>query len=377
VAIALGVVIASVVMCLVVFDWNWLKGPIERAVSNATGRWLTIEGNITGQWRLRPRVRLEQVRFANPARVQTSNLLTAEIVELQIALVPLWRRQVHVLGLLLVKPTLALERIADGRAAAFPFDAFRADFTLKDAQITVDSLEFGMTDRTLRARVALDARKPELAAALVGVMRGVHVAKMVQGKEALGEAAVTLSGSFGLRANGNSVGAILGTADGRAKLLLTDGRVPSLLLAIADLDGARVIASFLGKRPEFVQSSAIDVALQRGVATPAVAVFEAESTVLNPTGSIDLGSELLNLTLVQSPKKASFLSARTPILITGTLRTPAFAPDPVPPSALTAAVLLLSLMNPLAALFATIETGPGEEGSCGEIRRGLRSRSPA
>lgn len=622
-AIALGVVLASVVVFLAVFDWNWLKGPIERAVSNATGRRLTIEGNVSGQWRLRPHVRLEQVRFANPEWAQTPNLLTAEIVELQIALVPLWRRQVHVLDLLLVKPVVALERIADGRAtwlldreqrdsesapridalrirsglldytdalngarltvgvqdtggsqaadtlqftikghfrnqpvdlrgstqtlldvrdaqelpikvagsiagtqidlqgtiddllrwqqvnlryvvrgsslkrlapvlavplpetpaysvsgmlvrsgprwetkdmkgtvgksdlagrvmvttggkkpdlvaeltsnlldladlgpligtrpagapaieadatrvlpnrrfdvsrvdaldarvtltarrvvraAAFPFDAFRADFILKDAQITIDPLDFGMADGTLRARVALDARKPALAATLVGVMRGVNVAKIFPGSDAFGEAAGTLSGSFDLRANGNSVGAILGTADGRARLLLTDGRVPSLLPAIADLDGARVIASFLGKRPEFVQCSAIDVAMRRGVATPAVAVFETESTVLNLTGSIDLGSEVPSLKLVQAPKKASFLSVRTPILITGTLRNPAFAPDPVPLATRTAAAVLLGLINPLAALFATIETGPGKEGSCSEIRRGLRSKSPA
>jgi uncharacterized protein involved in outer membrane biogenesis len=77
-AIASIAVLAGVAVFLVVFDWNWLKGPIERAVSSATGRRLEIEGNITGQWRLRPRVRLEQVRFANPEWAQTPYLLTAE-----------------------------------------------------------------------------------------------------------------------------------------------------------------------------------------------------------------------------------------------------------------------------------------------------------
>jgi len=618
VAIALGIALASVAVFLAVFDWNWLKGPIERTVSSATGRGLDIEGNITGQWRLQPRVRLERVRFANPGWAQNPNLLTAEVVELQIALIPLLRGRVHLLDLLLVKPVVALERVADGRATwlfdreqrdgdsapridalhidsgsldyldepngtqlkvgvqdtgssnaadslqytingrfrrqavalkgsspalqelrgaselpikvagtvagthvelqgtidnlalwqqlnlryvirggslkrlapvfgvplpetpayavsgmlvrsgprwassdmkgtvgksdlagqvvvvtggarpdlvaqltsnlldladlgpligtrpaeapasaadlarvlpsrpfdfsgadtlnakvtltakqvvragDFPFDDFRAEFILKDAQITIDPLDFGMAGGKLRAKVALDARKPVLAATLSGRMRDVNVAKIFPDRKEVGEAAGSLSGSFDLRAQGNSVSAILGTSDGRARLLLTDGRVPSLLPAIADLDGARIIASFLGKRPEFVQCSAIDLALQRGIATPAVAVFETESTVLNLTGSINLGNERLDLKMVQAPKEASFLSMRTPILITGTMKTPAFAPDPVPLVKRTAAALLLGLINPLAALFATIETGPGKEGSCQEIRGGLR-----
>ena len=43
-AIGASVLAAVVIGFLLVFDWNWLKGPIERRVSAATGRSLQIDG---------------------------------------------------------------------------------------------------------------------------------------------------------------------------------------------------------------------------------------------------------------------------------------------------------------------------------------------
>jgi len=263
------------------------------------------------------------------------------------------------------------------RAGDFPFDNFHADFKLKDSQITIDPLQFGMADGSLRARVVMDTRKPPIITSASGRMRDVRIAKIFPEKGALGEAAGSLSGHFDLRSRGNSMGSMLGGATGRATLLLTDGRVPNLMPALADLDGARIIASLVGKRPEFVQCAAIAIDVKGGIATPTVAVFETESTVLTLSGSIDLGKEQYALKLDQAPKKMSFLSARSPILITGSLASPAFAPALGPVAARTAAAVVLGMINPLAALFATIETGPGEGGTCPEIRRGMTSQGPA
>lgn len=621
-AVALGLIVTILAIGIAVFDWNWLKGPIEQAVTSATGRRFEIGGNVVGQWRLSPRIGFESVRFANPDWAQVPHLVTAERMEIQIALLPLFSRRVHLIDLVLVKPAVALERMADGRAtwlfdkaqrdpesapridslrvdtgsldyrdalnraelkigidddsdrnrpgslhftikgrfrgegvdlrgwspsllelrdahralpvfvqgtiaqtrielqgttadlpnlehlnlryrvqgaslkrlaplfhaplpdtppydvrgrlvrsdqrwetsdmqgrvgnsdlagrvvvttgkskpelearltsrlldladlgpligtrsadaprtdtnrvlpnrtfdlsrvssldadvqlsaqrvvraANFPFDNFHAAFKLKDSQITIDPLQFGMADGTLRARVGMDARNPPLVTTVSGRIRDLRVAKIFPEKGALGEAAGSLAGTFDLRGRGNSVSLMLGSASGRATLLLADGRVPNLMPALADLDGARIISSLIGKRPEFVHCAAIALDLQSGVATPSVAVFETESTVLHVTGSIDLREERLDLRLAQAPKKVSFLSARTPILISGRLNSPVLSPDVGPLTARTAAAVVLGLINPLAALFATIEPGPGEDGTCPEIRRGIPRQYPS
>jgi len=266
--------------------------------------------------------------------------------------------------------TLAAKRVV--RAADFPFDDFKADFRLRDAQIVIDPLEFGMADGDLRARVVLDARKSVIAGHAQGRLKDVRVGKIFPKQAAAGEAAGTVSGAFDLRGRGNSVAALLGAVDGRATLLLANGRIPSLVPALADLDGARVLASLLGKRPESVQCAAIDLRAAQGMVTPTVAVFETESTVLNLGGQANLRDETLDFKLAQAPKSASFFSVRTPILVTGTFANPRLAPDPAPLAARGAAALLLGLINPLAAVFALLETGPGEDGVCPALQRGLQ-----
>ena len=618
--IALGVAAVIVIGFVLIFDWNWLKGPIERRVAAGTGRSLQIDGDIHGQWHLNPRISFDKVRFANPDWAQSPDFLTAERIELKIALLPLLSRRVHLMDVVLIKPSLALERVQDGRAtwhfdreqrdpqsspqidaisvdagrldyrdalnaaqlqvalqedaetqrsgslrfsikgrfrgqptdlrgssssllalrdreqplpialqgavagtnlnlqgtvtglpamermnlryrvsagslkrlapvfrvplpetppydvsgqlqrnggrwettdmrgkvgnsdlaghvivhtgnekpelearltsrlldladlgpligsqgggksskpaapaedrmlpnrafdlsrvdalnakvelsaqrvvraANFPFDDFHANFRLQDAQITIDPLEFGMADGKLRSRVAMDARKEVIATRATGQVRGVRVAKIFPKDAAVGEAAGVLAGTFDLKGQGNSVAAMLGTANGRATLLLNDGRVPNLMPALADLDGARIIRSFLGRKPEFVQCAAVDLTTKNGLATPTVALFETESTVLNVMGVIDLKSEGLDLKISQAPKKPSFLSVRTPLLIRGSFKDPTFAPDAAPLATRAAAAIVLGLINPLASLFATLEPGPGEDGMCPEMRRAL------
>jgi uncharacterized protein involved in outer membrane biogenesis len=112
IAVAFVAVLAAFVL---LFDWNWLKSPIQNAVAAATGRTLEI-GNIEGQWRLRPRIRFEQVRLSNPEWARAPDMLVADTVTMRIAVLPLLFKRVHMYELELARPELHLERLDDGRA---------------------------------------------------------------------------------------------------------------------------------------------------------------------------------------------------------------------------------------------------------------------
>ena len=89
--VALGIVlvlVAAVAVFVLVFDWNWLKSPIQNAVAAATGRTLEIRGDISGQFRLHPRIRFEQVRLSNPEWAKSPDMLLADAVEMKIAVLP-------------------------------------------------------------------------------------------------------------------------------------------------------------------------------------------------------------------------------------------------------------------------------------------------
>lgn len=111
--LAFGVV--ALVIFFALFDWNWLKGPIERAALARTGRELKIEGPLAGQWRWRPRFSAEKVRFANPAWANEPWFLEAERVAFTLPLASLFRRPIAIEDIELTGARLALEVSAQGQ----------------------------------------------------------------------------------------------------------------------------------------------------------------------------------------------------------------------------------------------------------------------
>jgi AsmA protein len=114
----LGVVLALLVALalFLTFGLNTLRGPISRAVSEATGRELVIEGNVRTVWTwLHPRFRVEQVTFSNAQWAQEDFLFSADAVEAEVRLLPLLAGRVVVPEVHLEGAEVNLEVDAEGR----------------------------------------------------------------------------------------------------------------------------------------------------------------------------------------------------------------------------------------------------------------------
>jgi AsmA protein len=98
------------------FGLNTLRGPISRAVTEATGRELLIEGDLRPAWSwLHPRIRAERVTFANADWGKADYLLNAEAIEASISVLPLFVGRVVLPEVHLQGAELSLEQDADGR----------------------------------------------------------------------------------------------------------------------------------------------------------------------------------------------------------------------------------------------------------------------
>jgi uncharacterized protein involved in outer membrane biogenesis len=98
------------------FGLNLLKGPITRAVSDATGRELIIEGRLGPVWSwVHPRIRAEGVSFANADWGKADYLLSADAIEASISVLPLLTGRVVLPEVHLQGAELSLEQDADGR----------------------------------------------------------------------------------------------------------------------------------------------------------------------------------------------------------------------------------------------------------------------
>jgi uncharacterized protein involved in outer membrane biogenesis len=95
-------------------DLNRFKDTIESQVSELTGRQLTIGGDMRIDLSLQPLIRLEKVKFANASWGRQPQMLSIDLLQLEINLRPLLDSVLHVEKIILEGVDLSVETNADG-----------------------------------------------------------------------------------------------------------------------------------------------------------------------------------------------------------------------------------------------------------------------
>ena len=102
---------------------------------------------------------------------------------------------------------------------------------------------------------------------------------------------------------------------------MAGGRVSELGVWLVNLHGGELIPLlFGGDRPTQIRCGAMSFAVDDGLATMGIFVFDTEESNIKGSGTINLGAEQLDITLEPQPKKPGILSLRGPVRIYGTFR---------------------------------------------------------
>jgi len=172
--VVLAVLLAALVVLIVLFDWNWFKGPLERAVQTRTGRALHIDGNLDVDLGRVTRVTAERIRFANAAWSKEPVMGSADRVEVDVEIWPLLlRRETRIPAIRLTTPRLRLEtgpddvgnwrfgKDSDGEPVRYGgiwIEKGRLQYInarrKTDIDISVNSAKSGKDDRAASNRVA-------------------------------------------------------------------------------------------------------------------------------------------------------------------------------------------------------------------------------
>jgi uncharacterized protein involved in outer membrane biogenesis len=177
-----------------------------------------------------------------------------------------------------------------------------------------------------------------------------------------------ISGQFDLKGRGNSLAQMLGTSSGDVAVLMGKGEMSNILLEFMGLDGGEVIKFLVrGDRNVRLRCAAAAFEVNQGLMTTKTIVLDTTDTVINGRGTINLADETLDLILDPAPKDQSILSLRSPLKIGGTFASPSAGPDKGALAGRAGIAMALGVINPLLALAATIETGPGQDENCKAI----------
>lgn len=113
--VLLAILVISMVSFVSTFDVNQHKAEIISAVNQATGRQLSIEGDLSLSLRLVPTIKAENVSFSNAAWGTAPTMVSTKEIELQVALIPLINGQIQIEKLWLSEPHIRLETNQRGK----------------------------------------------------------------------------------------------------------------------------------------------------------------------------------------------------------------------------------------------------------------------
>lgn len=248
---------------------------------------------------------------------------------------------------------------------ALPLDKGSVHIKLNGGVLDLTPISIGLAGGTVAGSIRVDASvKPAILASRLDV-RAIQFSKLFPTVDLTKNSLGKFSGQLDLKGRGNSAAQMLGTSTGNVALLMGKGEISNILMEFLGLDGGEVIKFFLrGDRNVQLQCAAAAFDVKDGLMTSRTIVLDTSDTVINGQGTVNLANETLALVLSPQPKDVSILSLRSPLRIGGTFASPSAGPDKVALGGRAGLALALGIINPLLALAATIETGPGQDADC-------------
>lgn len=239
---------------------------------------------------------------------------------------------------------------------------------LQDGLATLAPVEAGVAGGSIVARASIDGRRDgALQAALEADFRRVQLARLLPAGMRAAGASGDLGGQLRLEGTGATLNDALAASYGSATAAWVNGRVSNLLDAGAGLNGGKALALMLGGDRELaVRCGAMAFDIQDGIGRSRLLLVDTGQTRIDGSGSFNLQSQQMFLTLVPVPKQAGILSLRTPVHLSGSLWHPSVALDKRRMAVRGGAAVALALVNPLAALLPLVETGEGKDADCGK-----------
>ena len=251
---------------------------------------------------------------------------------------------------------------------ALPLDKGSAHVKLNAGVLQLEPVSLGVAGGTVAGSIRIDSNVAPAALTTRLDVRAVQLNQLFPAVETTKSSFGKISGQFDLKGRGNSAAQMLGSASGDVAVLMGKGQISNILLEFMGLDGGEIIKFLLrGDVNVELRCAAAAFDVKDGLMSSRTIVLDTTDTVITGQGQVSLARETLDIVLQPSPKDRSILSLRSPLKIGGTFASPSAAPDKTALAGRAGMALALGLVNPLLALAATVETGPGQDADCRSV----------
>jgi uncharacterized protein involved in outer membrane biogenesis len=255
----------------------------------------------------------------------------------------------------------------------FPLDNLKTHLVLKDGVLRLAPADFGLAGGHVVVNLTVDVTRdvPQGKADLTA--RNVELKRLFPQLASPRGTAGRLGGRAKLETRGNSVAAMMASADGELALIMRGGEASTLALVLSNLDLARAAELLLrGDSTSEIRCAVASMRAQKGVMTPDLFVVDTSAVLITGEGSVDFRAEQYDALLRAKSKQMSLLALRGPIVVQGTFKDPVVRPAVGPVAARVGAAIGLGAIAPPLALLPLIDFGGAPDVDCRSLLQEAR-----
>ncbi len=237
--------------------------------------------------------------------------------------------------------------VADFRMPGMTLTDIDISVALSDGDLDADipsltlagggTIRGAITVNATEATVQVDLNATQVA--LAGLTRGA-LSDAVEG---------TVDIEVALTGHGRTPAEIAANLDGGVSVLMGEGRAKAQVLDSVVGGVSTLIGTLFTGDSDWtvVNCAAANFAIEGGVATSQVLLFDSAAATVAGQGTLDLRTEALDFVVTPQAKVAT-LNVSTPVLVQGTLADPSFAPDPLAVARKVGGILGIFIFPPAA-----------------------------
>jgi uncharacterized protein involved in outer membrane biogenesis len=254
------------------------------------------------------------------------------------------------------------------RPKQLPLEHLATRIQMRERVLTLEPFEFGLAGGRVAGTVRMDGRQEPITGSANLRVKDLELPKMFptikEGQASIGD----INGLIELKGTGDSVGQMLGSANGKVGLYIDGGEISRLMMEMMALDLWGVArAKLKGDQPVEIRCAIADFAVKDGIMRTNAFVFDTQVVNVSGEGTVNLKSEAMDLTLKPNPKDGSIASLNSPLYMRGTFGQPKIGPDLKKITARGVGAVVMGILNPLLAVLPLLKEGGGEDSPCAQL----------
>jgi uncharacterized protein involved in outer membrane biogenesis len=207
------------------------------------------------------------------------------------------------------------------RDSELPIHKVDTRIVMDNALLTLDPLRFNFAYGDVESSLRFDGRSAPIKGSLKLTARGMQLERLIPKADSTQVSLGRANGEAMLEAQGNSVAALLGAANGELKLVLDDGTLSKAFIETIGLNVPNILAAKLfGDQQVTINCAVADFVATAGVYDSRLFVIDTDIAAIEVSGQINLANEQLDLIVHPNSKGVRLLSLRSPIHVQGTFK---------------------------------------------------------